>query len=139
MRNSKGQADSKLPQRRSSARTSRSSWHASLDAEKRNGEPPAAQYAVLLSCRCNYTGIRNYISFGDNMVIKEKSILMVLIIVESKLFFKHPTSWQPRIAGDLMISVASGISRRTLAADGTQLPVQVIYGFQQSVFFCSKL
>ncbi|KAL8532544.1 hypothetical protein ACS0TY_008946 [Phlomoides rotata] len=99
-RDSKGQADSKLPPRRSSARKSRTSWHPSLDAERRHGEPPAGQYAVLLSCRCNYT--------------------------DSKLFFKHPTSWQPRIARDLMISVASGISRRTMASDGTQLPVQVL-------------
>lgn len=62
----------------------------------------ADQYAVLVSCRCNYT--------------------------ESRLFFKQPTSWQPRISRDLLISVASEMSRQSLGTNGrvSQLPVQVL-------------
>lgn len=52
-----------------------------------------------------------------------------LHFVESKLFFKQPTSWRPRISRDLMISVASEMSRQALGSDGTQLPVQVIHEF----------
>ncbi|KAJ6845472.1 uncharacterized protein M6B38_287115 [Iris pallida] len=64
--------------------------------------PSADQYAVLVSCRCNYS--------------------------ESKLFFKQPTSWKPRVARDLMISVVSEISEPTGASNGRvpQLPVQVL-------------
>ncbi|CAH9093029.1 unnamed protein product [Cuscuta europaea] len=60
------------------------------------------KYAILVSCGCNYT--------------------------ESKLFFKQPTSWRPRISRDLMISVASEMSKQTLVSDecGAQLPVQVL-------------
>lgn len=50
------------------------------------------------------------------------------MFVESKLFYRHPVSWKPRIARELMISAASEISKRTLAADGTQLPVEVRVG-----------
>lgn len=62
----------------------------------------ANQYAVLVSCRCNYT--------------------------ESKLFFKKTTSWRPRATRDLMISVASEMSKQTVAPTGgiSQLPVQVL-------------
>ncbi|KAF9608153.1 hypothetical protein IFM89_007539 [Coptis chinensis] len=62
----------------------------------------ADQYAVLVSCRCNYT--------------------------ESRLFFKQPTSWRPRFTRDLMISVASEMSEQSLGPSGglTQLPVQVL-------------
>ncbi|GFY97921.1 hypothetical protein Acr_12g0004620 [Actinidia rufa] len=62
----------------------------------------ADQYAVLVSCRCNYT--------------------------ESKLFFKQPTSWRPRISRDLLISVASEMSRQNPSHNGRvpQLPVQVL-------------
>ncbi|XP_044362400.1 uncharacterized protein [Triticum aestivum] len=52
-------------------------------------DPGAAlndQYAVLISYSCNYT--------------------------ESKLFFKQATSWQPRAASDLIISVSSELSLR---------------------------
>ncbi|XP_071715948.1 uncharacterized protein [Rutidosis leptorrhynchoides] len=60
------------------------------------------KYAVLVSCRCNYT--------------------------ESRLFFKEPTSWRPRMPRDLLISVASQMSQTTLALDDRvpQLPVQVL-------------
>ncbi|XP_073526068.1 uncharacterized protein [Phyllobates terribilis] len=60
------------------------------------------RYAVLVSCRCNYT--------------------------ESRLFFKKATNWKPRISRDLMISVASEISQQNLEHDGrvSQLPVQVL-------------
>ncbi|VFQ95229.1 unnamed protein product [Cuscuta campestris] len=67
-----------------------------------NFSSTADKYAILVSCACNYT--------------------------ESKLFFKQPTSWRPRIFRDLMISVASEMSKQTLVSDesGAQLPVQVL-------------
>ncbi|KAL8104762.1 uncharacterized protein LOC141677150 isoform X2 [Apium graveolens] len=60
------------------------------------------QYAVLVSCRCNYT--------------------------ESRLFFKQPTSWRPHISREVLISVASEMSKQTLVSNGRvpQLPVQVL-------------
>ncbi|KAJ4956650.1 hypothetical protein NE237_013433 [Protea cynaroides] len=62
----------------------------------------ADRYAVLVSCRCNYT--------------------------ESRLFFKQPTSWRPRLTRDLIISVASEISGKRCGPSGgvEQLPVQVL-------------
>lgn len=68
----------------------------------RKDSPGADHYAVLVSCRCNYT--------------------------ESKLFFKQPTNWQPRIERDLMISVVSDVSEQTVVPNGRipQLPVQVL-------------
>lgn len=61
-RNTKGESDSKLGRKRTSARTARSShqWHPSFIEEFRNSDPPAAQYAVLVTCRCNYTGTKHY-------------------------------------------------------------------------------
>ncbi|KAF3431408.1 hypothetical protein FNV43_RR26139 [Rhamnella rubrinervis] len=65
------------------------------------GSTSAEQYAIMVSCRCNYT--------------------------ESKLFFKQPTSWRPRISRDLMISVASEICGHHGPNEGApQLPVQVL-------------
>ncbi|CAN6484639.1 unnamed protein product [Victoria cruziana] len=60
------------------------------------------QYAVIVSCRSNYT--------------------------ESKLFFKHSTSWRPRLAKELMISVASEMSEQNIGLSGglSELPVQVL-------------
>ncbi|XVF43052.1 hypothetical protein PTKIN_Ptkin02bG0010000 [Pterospermum kingtungense] len=60
------------------------------------------RYAIMVSCRCNYT--------------------------ESRLFFKHPTSWRPRISRDLMISVASEMSGQYSGPNERviQLPVQVL-------------
>ncbi|PIN15221.1 hypothetical protein CDL12_12153 [Handroanthus impetiginosus] len=95
----KGYSDNKVQQSHIQAGSVASSWHQRSTERKHNGTP-GDQYAVLVSCRCNYT--------------------------ESKLFFKHPTSWRPRISRDLMISVASEMSRQTLGSDGTQLPVQVL-------------
>lgn len=58
------------------------------------------QYAIMVTCRCNYT--------------------------ESRLFFKQPTSWRPRISRDLMVSVA--LSGETPKPNGivSHLPVQVL-------------
>ncbi|KAF5746680.1 hypothetical protein HS088_TW06G00852 [Tripterygium wilfordii] len=60
------------------------------------------RYAIMVSCRCNYT--------------------------ESRLFFKQPTSWRPRISRDIMISVASEMSGESSGSNGrvSQLPVQVL-------------
>lgn len=64
--------------------------------------PSANQYAILVSYRCNYT--------------------------ESKLFFKQTTSWQPRIARDLMISVLSEVSDQSVQSSDNvpQLPIQTL-------------
>ncbi|XP_076914805.1 uncharacterized protein LOC143573926 [Bidens hawaiensis] len=64
-----------------------------------DGVMPGDKYAVLVSCRCNYT--------------------------ESRLFFKQPTSWRPRMPRDLLISVASQMSR-PIDDRIPQLPVQVL-------------
>ncbi|KAJ0981708.1 hypothetical protein J5N97_009963 [Dioscorea zingiberensis] len=60
------------------------------------------RFAVLVSCRSNYS--------------------------ESKLFFKQPTSWRPRVARDLVISVSSETKEQTCGPIGRvpQLPVQVL-------------
>ncbi|KAL8518803.1 hypothetical protein ACS0TY_009959 [Phlomoides rotata] len=70
------------------------------NSEPKHSGSSADEYAVLVSCRCNYT--------------------------DSKLFFKQPTSWRPRISRDLIISVASEMSQQTRGSDGTQLPIQVL-------------
>ncbi|KAG2294522.1 hypothetical protein Bca52824_041191 [Brassica carinata] len=59
-------------------------------------------YAVMVSCRCNYT--------------------------ESRLFFKQRTKWRPRVSRDLMISVASEMSGEPCGPHGraSQLPVQIL-------------
>ncbi|XP_038975280.1 uncharacterized protein LOC103706884 [Phoenix dactylifera] len=70
---------------------------------ERGSVPSSAdQYAILVSCHCNYT--------------------------ESKLFFKQLTDWRPRIARDLMITVASESYQQTVRpnARAPQLPVQVL-------------
>lgn len=60
------------------------------------------QYAVMVSCRCNYT--------------------------TSKLFFKQPTSWRPRTSRDIMISVTSEMSGESPGPceRNSQLAVQVL-------------
>ncbi|XP_058777250.1 uncharacterized protein LOC131651609 isoform X1 [Vicia villosa] len=60
------------------------------------------QYAIMVSCRCNYTS--------------------------SRLFFKQPTSWRPRNSRDIMISIASQMSGKpTGAYEKThRLPVQIL-------------
>ncbi|KAI0498917.1 hypothetical protein KFK09_019815 [Dendrobium nobile] len=75
---------------------------ASNTSEVRNISPSIDQYAILVSCRCNYT--------------------------ESKLFFKQQTNWRPHIAKDLMISVVSEMSKDPtgLSTRLPQLPFQVL-------------
>ncbi|XP_027345608.1 uncharacterized protein LOC113857685 [Abrus precatorius] len=60
------------------------------------------QYAIMVSCRCNYTA--------------------------SRLFFKQATSWQPRTLRDIMISVASEMSGESSRPNerNSELPVQVL-------------
>ncbi|XP_076922473.1 uncharacterized protein LOC143584271 [Bidens hawaiensis] len=69
---------------------------------KYRGASSTDKYAVLVSCRCNYT--------------------------ESRLLFKQPTNWQPSIQKDILISVASQMSKRTLGPDDkhSNLTVQVL-------------
>ncbi|KAL3501328.1 hypothetical protein ACH5RR_035777 [Cinchona calisaya] len=84
------------------ARNAASIWRHSFFSEGKQSGSSADQHAILVSCRTNYT--------------------------ESRLFFKQPTSWRPRISRDLMISVASEMSKQTLGSDGrvAPLPVQVL-------------
>ncbi|KAG8654050.1 hypothetical protein MANES_05G096500v8 [Manihot esculenta] len=79
-----------------------SSRLASNNIEGRRTVSNADQYAIMVSCRCNYS--------------------------ESRLFFKQPTSWRPRILRDLMISVASEVSGQSSGPNerASQLPVQVL-------------
>ncbi|XP_020081782.1 uncharacterized protein LOC109705460 isoform X1 [Ananas comosus] len=83
--------------------TAASNMHVALRvSEHKKVSPAADQYAVLVSCRCNYT--------------------------ESKLFFKQATNWRPCVARDLMISVSSEPYKQTVGptARVPQLPVQVL-------------
>ncbi|KAM0965036.1 hypothetical protein ACFX2C_021001 [Malus domestica] len=86
------QAGNAAPSLRSPAKT----------VEGKKSASTADQYAIMVSCRCNYT--------------------------ESRLFFKQPTSWCPRVSRDLMISVATEMSGQCSAPNGgvSQLPVQVL-------------
>ncbi|CAN8258955.1 unnamed protein product [Cochlearia groenlandica] len=74
----------------------------SVNFERKGSGLSGDQYAVMVSCRCNYT--------------------------ESRLFFKQRTNWRPRILRDLMISVASEMSGEPCGPHGraSQLPVQIL-------------
>ncbi|XP_010549052.1 PREDICTED: uncharacterized protein LOC104820344 [Tarenaya hassleriana] len=74
----------------------------SVNFERKKSGLNDDQYAILVSCRCNYT--------------------------ESRLFFKQRTDWRPRAPRDLMISVASEMSGEPCGPHGraSQLPVQVL-------------
>ncbi|MBA0751650.1 hypothetical protein Gogos_000561, partial [Gossypium gossypioides] len=74
----------------------------SMTSDRKGSVSVVNHYAVMVSCRCNYT--------------------------ESRLFFKQPTSWRPRVSRDLMISVASEMSGQYSGPNEgiTQLPVQVL-------------
>ncbi|TYH90580.1 hypothetical protein ES332_A13G058600v1 [Gossypium tomentosum] len=74
----------------------------SMTFDRKGSVSVVNHYAVMVSCRCNYT--------------------------ESRLFFKQPTSWRPRVSRDLMISVASEMSGQYSGPNEgiTQLPVQVL-------------
>ncbi|KAH1031261.1 hypothetical protein J1N35_043435 [Gossypium stocksii] len=74
----------------------------SMTSDRKGSVSVVNHYAVMVSCRCNYT--------------------------ESRLFFKQPTSWRPRVSRDLIISVASEMSGQYSGPNEgiTQLPVQVL-------------
>ncbi|KAA3488279.1 Heat-inducible transcription repressor HrcA [Gossypium australe] len=74
----------------------------SMTSDRKGSVSVVNHYAVMVSFRCNYT--------------------------ESRLFFKQPTSWRPRVSRDLMISVASEMSGQYSGPNEgiTQLPVQVL-------------
>ncbi|KAH0904302.1 hypothetical protein HID58_043805 [Brassica napus] len=74
----------------------------SVNFERKGSGLSGDQYAVMVSCRCNYT--------------------------ESRLFFKQRTKWRPRVSRDLMISVASEMSGEPCGPHGraSQLPVQIL-------------
>ncbi|XP_057448329.1 uncharacterized protein LOC130739882 isoform X2 [Lotus japonicus] len=80
----------------------RSSQLSKLQSGNKKPKFSIDQYAIMVSCRCNYTA--------------------------SRLFFKQPTSWRPRTSRDIMISVASERSGQSRGAYGkySQLPVQIL-------------
>lgn len=117
-----------------SSRSSSSSLRLPSKTFEGNGSSSAAdQYAVMLSCRCNYTGIHDAFNLPDHLIYFNKLMFPYsftsFYLEESRLFFKQPTSWRPRISRDLMISVASEISGQSSDANErvTQLPVQVFF------------
>ncbi|CAG7889924.1 unnamed protein product [Brassica rapa] len=75
----------------------------SVNFERKGSGLSGDQYAVMVSCRCNYTD-------------------------RSSLFFKQRTKWRPRVSRDLMISVASEMSGEPCGPHGraSQLPVQIL-------------
>lgn len=93
------------------------------------------QYAIMVSCRCNYTskffcplGLLVYYYY---LIFAELLIgcfpLDLMLNVASRLFFKQATSWRPRTSRDIIISVASEISGESPGPyeRNSQLPVQV--------------
>lgn len=90
-KNYKGQIETSLQKSRLLSFSSYMTWMNWVD-----------QFAILVSCRCNYT--------------------------ESRLFFKKRTSWHPRLSRDLLISVASNMSKYTVGSNHrlSQLPIQVL-------------
>lgn len=89
------------------------------------------QYAVMVSCRCNYTG-KLFSPVICSVVLTNTKVLInfslgFVLNKASKLFFKQPTSWRPHTSRDIMISVASDMSGESPGPyeRNSQLPVQV--------------
>ena len=90
------------------------------------------QYAVMVSCRCNYTS-KSFSPFIGSVipmkikVLTSSSFHRFVLNKASKLFFKQPTSWRPRTSRDIMISVASEMSGESPGPceRNSQLAVQV--------------
>ncbi|XP_073109692.1 uncharacterized protein [Elaeis guineensis] len=102
-RDFRGNGETSLLQPHSKMSTTMPNMHMISRISERGRAPSSADlYAILVSCRCNYT--------------------------ESKLFFKQLTDWRPRIARDLMITVASESYQQAVRpnARAPQLPVQVL-------------
>ncbi|KAF5193796.1 heat-inducible transcription repressor [Thalictrum thalictroides] len=101
-RNNKVQSERGLQQSQSNSRGAIPNLYLPSKTAEGKIVSSSDHYAVLVSCRCNYT--------------------------ESRLFFKQRTSWRPHFTRDIMISVASEMSEQSLgpSAGLTQLPVQVL-------------
>ncbi|TYG90564.1 hypothetical protein ES288_A12G191700v1 [Gossypium darwinii] len=71
-------------------------------SDKKGSTSNVHKYAIMVSCRCNYS--------------------------KSRLFLKQPTNWRPRVLRDLMISVTCKMSGQYSRPNEriTQLPVQVL-------------
>ncbi|TYG41734.1 hypothetical protein ES288_D12G199400v1 [Gossypium darwinii] len=71
-------------------------------SDKKGSTSNVHKYAIMISCRCNYS--------------------------KSRLFLKQPTNWRPRVSRDLMISVTCKMSGQYSRPNEriTQLPVQVL-------------
>lgn len=91
------------------------------------------QYAIMVSCRCNYSG-RLVLPLCLLCCLMNVEVLICfcwssdfVLNLASRLFFKQPTSWRPRTSRDILISVASDMSGQSpgLNERNSQLPVQV--------------
>lgn len=111
----------------------------SVNFERKGSGLSGDQYAVMVSCRCNYTGIfllwfvaifLSFFLFSDLLLFLKCFFFFLIswLDSESRLFFKQRTKWRPRVSKDLMISVASEMSGEPCGPHGraSQLPVQVI-------------
>jgi len=113
----------------------------------------ADQHAIMVSCRCNYTaihyfcGLLRHLNYLKCLFIyfHQPFVSCFVLNVDSRLFFKQPTSWRPNISRDLLISVASEMSGQSSVPNGkvSQLPVQVVlllhfFHCVENVFFSSS-
>jgi len=107
----------------------------------------------MQSCRCNYTaihyfcGLLHHLNYLKCLFIyfHQPFVSCFVLNVDSRLFFKQPTSWRPNISRDLLISVASEMSGQSSGPNGkvSQLPVQVVlllhfFHCVENVFFFSS-
>ena len=114
----------------------------------------ADQHAIMVSCRCNYTGFHYFCGLLHHLnylkclfiYFHQPFVSCFVLNVDSRLFFKQPTSWRPNISRDLLISVASEMSGQSSGPNGkvSQLPVQVVlllhfFHFVEIYFFSHLL
>ncbi|KAK4784689.1 hypothetical protein SAY86_019057 [Trapa natans] len=104
-----------------------SSWKKLNDQDRKSMQPSSSQ---------THKGVSSLVL--SSKIVEENNILTAdhyAIVVschsnctESRLFFKQPTSWRPHISRDIVISVASEMSRESPGSNTvvSQLPVQVL-------------
>lgn len=62
-------------------------------------------------------------------IARQFEVFFFCFDTESRLIFKQPTSWRPRMSRDIMISVSAEMSTKALEpnVNALQLPVQVLF------------
>lgn len=110
----------------------KSSVSSNKSLDRTNTSSTDDQYAIMVSCRCNYTGKRFcFLGLLYYLIIVKELIscfpLVFMLNLASRLFFKQGTSWRPHTSRDIMISVASKMSREFPGPyeRNSPLPVQV--------------